>query len=228
MTDTIILNEENVNPNKTGNVPASDVDFGNVVNTVSIKWTASPWLTLQWLTSATFATKATTYQTILSARQQTGSTRAQTTQALKILDQEIDDAVSYVKVYIIDKYKKDMAKSYYAAFGIVHVNDYYAMPKDQNSRSAALALMIDAIAVNDFSNREFGTVFWTDIKTQYDILLSNATTTDSQVASKVGDKNILKKELKKGLNSIVTSIKANYPDNYKEELRNWGFQKEKY
>jgi hypothetical protein len=48
------------------------------------------------------------------------------------------------------------------------------------------------------------------------------------VASKVGDKNILKKELKKALNAIVNIIKANYPDNYKEELRNWGFQKEKY
>jgi hypothetical protein len=48
------------------------------------------------------------------------------------------------------------------------------------------------------------------------------------VASKVGDKNILKKDLKKGLNAVVLAIKANYPDNYKEELRNWSFQKEKY
>ena len=228
MAETIILNEENVKPNQKGNVPVADVDFGNVLNTVSTKWTASPWLTLQWLTSATFATTAATYQTTLSARQQTGSTRSQTTQALKIVDKIIDDAVSYVKVYIVDKYKKDMAKSYYAAFGIAYINKNYLMPKDQNSRTAALTLMINAIALNGFGAKEYGTVFWTDIKEQYDILLTIATNTDSQVATKVGDKNILKKDLKKGLNAVVLTIKANYPENYKEELRNWGFQKEKY
>ena len=114
------------------------------------------------------------------------------------------------------------------AFGIVYIGKNYMMPKDQNSRSAALTLMINAIAVNDFGTKEYGTDFWTDIKARYDVLLTNATTTDSQVASKVGDKNILKKDLKKGLNAVVLAIKANYPDNYKEELRNWGFQKEKY
>ena len=228
MADTVIPIEENVNSTKNGNVPISDVDFGNVINTVSVKWAASPWLTLQWLTSANFATKATTYQTTLSARQQTGSTRSQTTQALKIMDKTIDEAVSYVKVYIVDKYKKESAQSYYAAFGIVKANDRYTLPIDQNNRSAALTLMINAIAINDFGTKEYGTDFWTDMKAQYDVLLTIATTTDSQVASKVGDKNILKKELKKGLNSIIIAIKANYPDNYKEELRNWGFQKEKY
>ena len=44
----------------------------------------------------------------------------------------------------------------------------------------------------------------------------------------MGNKNILKADLKKSLNAIVSVIKANYPDNYKQELRNWGFQKEKY
>jgi hypothetical protein len=149
-------------------------------------------------------------------------------EALKILDKTIDDAVSYVKVYIVDKYKKESATSYYSAFGISYINKNYIIPKDQNSRSAALALMIEAIAVNGFGAKEFGTAFWTDVKAQYDSLLSNALATDSQVATKVGDKNILKKELKKGLNAIVLVIKGNYPDSYKAELRNWGFQKEKY
>ncbi len=29
-------------------------------------------------------------------------------------------------------------------------------------------------------------------------------------------------------NLVYYEIKANYPDSYKAELRNWGFQKEKY
>lgn len=38
----------------------------------------------------------------------------------------------------------------------------------------------------------------------------------------------MKKSLTKGLNTIIMALKANYPDTWKTELRNWGFQKEKY
>jgi hypothetical protein len=223
---------ENQNPNpvaaqpvKTRPIPAADVDFGNIIKLVSAKWATSPWLTLVYLTSAQFAAKATAFQTTLATRQQSGSTRSQTTQALKLLDKSIENALIYVKNYLLDKYKKESYQSYFAAFGIEKGGRY---PKDQNSRSAALKLTVEAIAANGFGTKEFGTAFWTDIKTQYDALLTTASTTDSAVSTKVGDKNALKAELKKALNSIILVIKGNYPDTYKQELRNWGFQKEKY
>lgn len=209
----------------TRNVPAADVDFANVVKLISTKWATSPWLVLLYITSAQFAAKATAYQTALATRQQSGSTRSQTTQALKLLDKSIENALIYVKNYLLDKYKKESYQSYFAAFGIEKGGLY---PRDQNSRSAALKLMIEAIAANGFGTKEFGTAFWTDIKTQYDALLTTASTTDSAVSTKVGDKNALKAELKKALNSIILVIKGNYPNTYKQELRNWGFQKEKY
>ena len=228
MADEIIPDAGSVKPIRTGNVPVADVDFGTLVQNVSTKWTANVWLTLQWLTPVKFAANAAAYNATLTARQQTGSTRSQTTNALKILDKNIEEAVVYVKGYILETYKKESSKSYYPAFGIAHIGGRYTLPKDQNSRSAALKLMIDAIATNGFGTKEFGTTFWTTTKTQYDVLRAAATTTDSQVSSKVGNKNILKADLKKSLNAIVSVIKANYPDNYKQELRNWGFQKEKY
>lgn len=212
-------------PVKTAAIPQADVDFGNTVKLVSTKWATSSWLTLAYLTSAQFTTKATAFQTTLATRQQSGSTRSQTTQALKMLDKSIDNALVYVKGYLLDKYKKENDKSYYAAFGFEKGARY---PRDQNSRSAALKLTIEAIAANGFGTKEFGTAFWTGIKTQYDALLTTASTTDSTVSTKVGDKNALKAELKRALNSIVFVIKGNYPDTYKQELRNWGFQKEKY
>jgi hypothetical protein len=218
-------NSVGTNPAKTKAIPATDVDFGNIIKLISTKWAASPWLTLVYLTSAQFTVKATAFQTTLAARQQSGSTRSQTTKALKTLDKSIDNGLVYIKNYLLDKYKKESYKSYYAAFGILSNGQY---PKDQNSRSAAVKLTIDAIAANGFGTKEFGTAFWTGIKTQYDALLTTASTTDSTVSTKVGDKNALKAELKKALNSIIFVIKGNYPDTYKQELRNWGFQKEKY
>jgi len=51
---------------------------------------------------------------------------------------------------------------------------------------------------------------------------------DSGVSEKTGNKNVLKKVLTRGLKALVMVLKGNYPDTWKTELRNWGFQKEKY
>ena len=213
---------------KTATIPVKDIDFAKVSKTVSDKWATQAWLTLQWTTQGEFATKQANYSTILNTRQSAGSTRPQVTNALKMLDKEINSSISYVKGYITEKYKKETAQSYFTSFGIDFINKTYAMPNDQNKRSAALKLMIDAIASNGFGAKEFGTTFWTTIKTNYDALLAQATGTDSTVASSVSDKNLLKADLKKTLNAVINSLKAHYPDTYKAELRNWGLQKEKY
>jgi hypothetical protein len=228
MEEEIKPKKVNAKPAKKGNVPVADINFGAVAKTVSENWTKNSWLTLLWLTPTEFATNAASFADTLTKRNQTGLARPQITQSLKLLDQKIDGGLSYVKGYITDKHKKEAAKSYYASFGMVHKNDKYSIPKDQNSRLEALGLMIGALTANGFSDKEFGTAFWKSIQDEYKTLLGSANDTDSTVSSKVGDKNMLKKDLKKGLNAIVKAIQANYPDTYKTELRNWGFQKEKY
>ena len=227
MTETT-SNMENTKPTKKGNVPTADLNFGTVVTTVSAKWAASSWLTLKWLTATQFQNDATNYNTTLEARLQTGATRPQLTQSLKALDKTMDNALSYVKGYITDKYKKENAISYYAAFGIEHKGKKYVFPTDQNKRITALKLMIDSLTTHGFENKEYGVAFWTPLQLQYSLLVKEATKTDGQVAIKVGDKNALKEHLKKGLNAIIYTLKANYPDSFKQELRDWGFQKEKY
>lgn len=213
---------------KTATIPAADVDFGKVAKDVSDKWTATPSIVLNWITATDFATNVTDYSTVLTARKQVGGTRPQKTVALKAIETQMDDALAYVKGYILDKYKKDAAPSYYPAFGLVFRNKTYALPKDQNGRSEALNAMITAIDANGFGAKEFGTTFWTTIKTDYEALLTQAKGTDTTVTEKVGDKNALKTSIKKVLNALIGQIKSNYPDTYKTELRTWGFHKEKY
>ncbi|HJS00769.1 MAG TPA: hypothetical protein VJ780_07540 [Flavobacterium sp.] len=222
------LNAENVKPTKKGNVPVADVNFGNVVKTVSEKWEQNNWATLQWLTPSQFKTEAESYAAVLSQRKESGTTRPQVTQALKVLNSTIDEALSYVKGYLTDKYKKENDSSYYAAFGIEHKGSRYILPIDQNKRIAALKLMVTAITAHGFEDKEYGLAFWSPIATQYETLVEQATALDGQVSVKVGNKNELKKSLKKGLNAIINLLKANYPDTYKQEMRDWGFQKEKY
>lgn len=220
--------KKNSKSNTIRTVPGADIDFGKVVTSVAATWAVKPDITLNWVTSAEFTTDATAYNTALMSRKEVGGSRPQITKALKTLDNEINDALLYVKGYIIDKYKKDAAPSYYKAFGIEHKENRYTFPTDQNNRLAALDLMLKGILANGFGSKEYGTAFWTPIKTQYATLLNQAIETDGTISTKVNSKNVLKKTLKKTMNSLIMVIKGNYPDTYKAELRAWGFQKEKY
>ena len=221
-------NSENGKSSKTRTVPVADINFGNVITSVSEKWGASSWLTLKWLTVEQFQADATSYNEILSVRLSKGATRPQITQTLETLEKTMDTHLSYVKGYITDKYKKKNDTSYFPAFGIEYKSKRYVLPTDKNKRTEALKLMVSALTVHGFEDKEFGLAFWTSLQQQYSVLVKQATATDGQVSIKVGDKNVLKKNLKKGVNAIIYVLKANYPDTYKQELREWGFQKEKY
>lgn len=221
---------QQVNPKSTrkATIPAADIDLADVSKKVSVKWEASSWLTLLWTTAPLFTEKSALFKSTLETKNSTASKRPQYTLALEKLDKKIDSNLSYVKNAIAKKYKKESAKSYYPAFGIETRNNIYELPRDQNQRAAALKLMTEAITEHGFSADEYGSAFWAEIRTEYDNLLSLTSTTDSSVSAKVGDKNVLKTDVKKVLNALILAIKANYPDTYAEELRAWGFQKEKY
>lgn len=213
---------------KKRTVPQTDIDLGTVVTTVSEKWNKSKWLTLLWLKPTEFELDAQNYNIILSSRLNDGGTRPQITKALKVLDKKMDNHLSYVKGYITDKYKKESAMSYYNAFGIETKDGRYSFPRDQNRRLASLELMLGGLDKNGFNDKEFGKGFWTSIQKDYQELTKQANALDGAISANVGGKNVLKSNLVKGLNAIVNCIKANYPDTYKQELRDWGFQKEKY
>lgn len=214
--------------NGKGNVPAGDVDFGKVATDVANTWSAKPEITLIWTTSEVFAEEAIAYNEELALRKELGGDRPQITNALVALDDQMDEALAYVKGYILEKYKKVAATSYYPAFGIIHKKDKYILPFDRNSRLAALDLMLNGLSTHGFNDKEYGNAFWSDIKNQYKTLLDLATSTDGTVSTKVSSKNSLKERLKKKMNALINVLMGNYPDTYKAELRAWGFQKEKY
>jgi hypothetical protein len=228
MENSITTPNGNGKSNRTSSIPDTDIDFGKVAADVAAKWTTTPSISLSWTTASEFSTQVTNYNTELSKRNHSGGNRPQITNKLKTLDAVMDESLAYVKGYILDKYKKESAASYYPSFGIQHKKTKYVFPIDRNKRSAALEQMIDALTANGLQDKEYGKTFWTDIKTQYDGLLDEATTSDGVTSNHVSNKNLLKTALTKTMNALIGTIKSNYPDTYKAELRIWGFQKEKY
>mgnify|MGYP003408366819 FL=1 len=213
---------------KKRTVPQTDIDLGAVVTKATEKWKANPWLTLQWVKVDQFESDAINYNIILEARLTDGGSRPQIGKALKVLDKKIDDSLSYVKGYIAEKYKKESATSYFPAFGIEMKDGRYAFPRDQNKRLASLKLMVNGLEKNGFESREYGKKFWETILKDYEKLMKVANDLDGAISVNVGGKNVLKANVVKGLNALVNVIKGNFPETYKQELRDWGFQKEKY
>jgi len=228
MENTNLPSNENPKPVKKRTVPTKETDLADVAKKVSAKWTSTPAITLIWTTSSAFATDVAAFSTTLTSRRATGSKKTQYANAIALLDEKIDDHLIYIKNAITDKYKKQAAPTYFPQFGIEHKNKRHELPKDQNSRLEALKLMNLAIVEHGFAANEFGSAFWGAIQSEYDVLLGLASTTDGTVSKKVGDKNVLKQRTKNVLNSLIYVIKGNYPKTYAEELRDWGFQKEKY
>ena len=220
--------EEKAKPVRKKTIPSTEIDLGNVVTLVSAKWKTSAWLKLLWLTQSEFEANAVSYNSILTARLDEGSDIPQISTALGNLDVKMDKHISYVKGYIDDAFDKEDASSYYNGFGIIYKDKKWAFPRDQNRRLASLKLMISGLKKYKLEDRKYGLEFWTELMNNYETLLAQSNAVDGSVSVKVGDKNVLKKALRKGLSAIIYSLKANYPDTYKQELRDWGFQKEKY
>ena len=212
----------------TGNNPRKDTDLNLLTKSVESAWRANNHISLIWTDVDKYKASIDAYSTTLTERQGTGGTRKEVTAKLAQLDTDIDKAVATLKSYLVYKYEKDKAPSYYPQFGIERVGKLFIVPRDRNKRVAALKQIQAAVITHGFGNEKYGTAYWQQTADSYNALLTQATTVDGTVAKKVGDKNELRKTIVKTHNALINVLKGNYPDTYKSVLREWGFQKEKY
>ncbi|GAB4348389.1 MAG: hypothetical protein OHK0038_27860 [Flammeovirgaceae bacterium] len=223
------ITSTNSKPKKTATIPTSNVNLVSLAEVVSKKWIASPEITLKWITAADFATLVSQLRTSLTTRLQAGGNRKPQTQQLKDLDAELNKAIENLKVAIQYKFGKEQATAYFLNFGITkNKSNSYKLPADRNERIAALEMVISGINTYQIKVTGYKDNYFSDFLTKYKALLSNVQSTDSTVSSEVGNINELKDKIVLVLNSLVMLIKANNPYTYQTELRNWGFQKEKY
>lgn len=216
------------NPTETSGVPKADLGLLAVAEAVAAKWTATPAITLAWKTSAANAADVAAYRTALTGRIASGATRPGHTYKLRTLDQQINDAVKEVKIYIDRKFKSAAGPAQYPRYGIVKENGAYILPRDRQARLEALAQMKAAITEDDFENEEFGKDFWLEKTEAYGEALTAAQSADSLVSSGTASKNTLKREIKKVMTALRFVLRGNYPDTYAEVYRAWGWQKEDY
>ncbi len=214
-------------PKKQKATPRNDSDTLAVVQGVIAKWddTVMP---LLWMEKSRLVSLAADFSSLLMNRNTTGASRGAITSALRKLDDEIDENIEHIKNRLAERLEsKDEAVARYREFGIVKERAY-KLPLSREHRVGALLMLANAVGVYQFEGSNFGVQYWTTMHTRYEQLVQQARATDGNVSSKVGSLNGMRSEIRKFLNAFILLVRASYPVTWKNELRNFGFQKEKY
>jgi len=212
---------------KRSSIPTNEVDLISIAKRVAEYWSSSE-LTLKWITAQEFINNINNFEQALNTQTTTKAGRSPIASQLSGLNKQIDVSIEHVKHYIIEKYGKRIATSYYAKFGIIRNTNSYKLPKDQEYRVKALQELLKGLESEGFGDKVYGTTYWSDIYNSYSALVNTTSTNISQVSAQVMTKYQLRSNIKTVLNSILLIIKANNPVTYEQENRVWGFQKEKY
>ena len=213
---------------KKPNIPSKEADTITVSKDVSASWLKHPDFKLSWITHARFAASITAFEDSFKGRSEAKGVRSEVSNDLKKLNIEIDQSVEVVKGYITERYNKKEASVYYPQFGIVKVGKGYTLPRDNDKRRLALEQMLSGINSNEMNDKTYGKAYWTDINGRFEQIFTKSRTTDTASKDHVSNKTEQRIMIRKVLNALIHLIRANYPDTYRDELRKWGFQKEKY
>ncbi len=212
---------------KKASIPRNEVDLVSLAKRVATYWSGSSHK-LSWITAEEFSNNITAFEQALNTQTTTKAGRSPMAAQISILNKEINKNIEHIKYYLIEKYGKRVATSYYAKFGIVKNSNTYKLPIDQEYKVKALQELLKGLESEGLEDRVYGKTYWTEVYNSYNSLVANTSTNISQVSAQIMTKYKHKINIKKVLSSLLFLIRANNPDTYDDESRVWGFQKKKY
>lgn len=211
-----------------GNIPKNVAELVELSKRALKEWNKYPFYYIKWTTPEQFEKSINLFENSFEGRITAKGARSVITSELKTVNTEIDDNLKYVKNYIVDLYSKKDAPAHYPEFGIVKVGSNYMLPRDNDKRLFSIRQLVEAIKHPELANKKYGSEYWEDVLVRFNIAKDSAATKDSASSQYITDRDEQKVLVVQTLNSLIYLIKACYPTNWREELRIWGFQKEKY
>lgn len=214
-------------PRKTPLLPANDQQLAALAVFAAKHWQAETWLTLRHSTAAQFLAQAEAYETAVASRRQLGTNRPIDADELLNLDAEIDANIYRIKNRLVDKYGKQSAVAHYPTVGIVKYRGAYIIDRDRVRRAAALQVLVQGLTTENMADGDYGLKFWRPIAKRYQELVEQLTDTNGAVSQAVSHKDTMRDAVETVLSSLAKVLDGNYPNkqDYKAQLRAWGFQK---
>jgi len=208
-------------------VPTNDHDLLAVIRTLLPKWDENEFRVL-WMSKLRLTEKFDYFTDLLYNRTTVGASRGNITGELKELHKEADISIEHVKNRLSEKLgSKRKAIECYREIGVVK-EQTYKLPRSKEMRVNSFEVLLNGLKTYELENTTFGKEYWTDLRDRYSSFVDLARNTDGSVSHKVGTLNEERKELKQFFNSFILIIRANYPTTWRNVLRDYGFQKEKY
>lgn len=208
-------------------IPRKQYGIGLLAERAAQKWATVPGIVLLYTKPAELAANTTLFLGMLEKRKKDGSDRSPITAGLEKADSDMERGIRKTKAYLVGLYEENAA-DHYPAFGLEHYKNSWRLPFSRSKRRELFKLIMASVEKHGFAEKEYGKDFWAELAARYGELLAGATGTDGKVSVQVSSKNELKEWLVMVLQSLALSIEANYPQTFKGELRDWGFQKNKY
>ena len=215
-------------PIKKSNLPNKDSDTIQVCTDVIAVWQKRSDIKLNWITLAAFKTAVVTFEGATQFCFSAQGARSVFSEEMKKLNAEISKSISFPKNYLAEVYGKASAPAYYKELGILKIGKTYVFPADMDKRLISLRQMVVGIAKHGLSDKPYGSAFWEGKLASYEKILADARASQSQSSTAIAQKKESKIVIRKVLNGLILTIRANNPQNYKDELRTWGFLKERY
>lgn len=218
---------ESATPKKVSTLPKSQAELLAVAIRALQNWNEVKF-PIQWIKKNDFANLLIEFEASFTSGKTASATRLQVTSELRTANKNIDKGISDLKRLMVNKYGRDY-KSYLQHVGIKVVNGRFVFPKNQQERKHALEMVCRYVENNpSLTSAELTLAHWQNMLAEYVRCLNLAVESDNTVTDSSMKKGQYKETIVKTLNSLILLIKANFPDTYTQEIRLWGFHKEKY
>ena len=213
---------------QTAIIPQKEADLITVSKDVRDTMMKNPNIKLEWITTAAFTAVVLSFEGSFSELFNLRGERGGVTSTLRLLRKEAQKSSQHLKNYATELFTKEEASSHYRDFGVVKENGKFVFPTDHDKLLASINQAIKGVDKHNLNERKFGTEYWTDLQSRFTTALQRSRAIDSQIRDLINTKKESRTMVIKVLNALIALLKAQKPDTYKNELRKWGFQKEKY
>ncbi len=207
-------------------IPNKQADLADVAVDVSNNWKSYPKLTLMWITQADFADEAQTYAAQISTTLDVGSNQSPNSSTLKVLDKKIDTGISKIRKRLNSIYDEPVVYAQYSRYGLHKKRGHYKYPTDRDTRLLNLDLIIKSIVEDGLDKfPDYGTAFWTKMKTDYSAALGKESSTNQALSGLVGKKTVTKAHIREVLICLWDVIKGNYRGQAYSTALSMGYRK---
>ncbi len=205
-------------------VPRNDTQLLALAERV-IQFCPAEYFPPTYCTLERFRTLTEDYDTTYMNKRNVSSNRPITSMSIEDLELEMQKQAETVKSYLHEIFGKRESRVHYPVFGLKHNGRAFKLDTGRSAMESGVGQLIVALDEYGFSDRKYGTAFWTACLERYRALTSKSVDEASEISAHVIVKRKVRTEIEQVLHSVIHIVQGYHPANYESYLRMFGFRR---